>query len=1197
MRKPNVIILALIVGALATAFVSDGHAEAVSVIAESNPPGPVRHGIDDLCEALSEKGFDAAVTRDASAASGKLVEVAPVPGGESAAWEKPESYRITVEGARVAVSGSDAVGLMYGLFELAEQISMAPGKGNAVWRALHDTSGSPALEIRADNPFLTVETPSGMPDAGSPLSPWFYDEGFWRGYFDTLARNRFNVCDIHAMYSFETTGFPNLLPYFLVNNERPEASWLETNPWRNLAMLNRIIDIAEDRGVHVALMNYSMDFPNIDVGDEETQIEHTSWAVTEILKRCPKLWMFGFRIGESGKSESFFERAFLDGIRNSEKEDVRLYTRTWLAEFKDLAQIGMAYPENFYIEIKYNGEHLGAPYNAIQGRWGSYSYQQYLNHPRYWKIIWQVRANGTHRLFPWFDPDFARRCVRANSFGDAIGFSLESITTYFTQDPNKIFRNRNDADFLEYAYERYWAWYLAWGRTAYDPETPDAVFEHAFEQRFGAKSGGQVHDLLTLASRIVPLIYRHHCLGPDHRNFSPEFETGNGSVYSPWQTSVQNIDNFAQYGSSDQQTYISPAQFADETLGRQLDGKVTPLEVAEELEALADQCLRIVANTDVATGQAEWDLLSNDVQALASLARYYAAKDRAAVALQFFYKTGDVSQVMPAKEYVLEAMEHWRNLDKVTAKQYRPLLDRLRTGADFTWDKQSPDLQADLARVEEIIVEIEDAGEPTLGYVPVYRAAPGQDLELTVGVAGLSNPEVSLRYAIGDGAEQTLECRPAGQWTFKATIPAAQLREGVRGRYAFTASSLSTRTNNPDTHFVVTADREGPIVTWNKVEADREAGVVRIACNIDDPSGVGLARIEWKPMPSEAAWQPPMDMRRSGDANVFVAEIPLTPEGLLYSAVVSDAAGNVTRYPDMNLETPYKAIDPWDPGLAADLALASMGELGQGLEGRVVNWPHVTGTGRPGAFYEYAGAQSGVNFTFNIEKLSDNVLTLARVVHKDYGAADILIDGAKIGVLKGRQEGPGHLPAKGDILVRGLAAGEHTLTFALAEEGRFAFEGFKLTPQPAIIENFVISQSFQPFPGDKGKDMYPIGNPDIVWRTAEKDSRGVIALHAQLKPNEECYAFAATTLRCKSPVETDLLIGTNDGCYVWLNGELIHSRPGKRAFVHNADRLPVKLNQGDNLLVMLVMQAGRYWLFNVNSESYALTSHRPDLTR
>ena len=428
MTKFAAMVVAVLISSLVFCLaVSTTAAAAVRIVTEDNPPGPVRHGIDDLREVLVEKGIEFTIVHnlfEGTGVQGRVIEIVPVPKSESSDWEKPESYRIAIEKSKsninVSVSGSDAVGLMYGLIELAEQVSMAQGKENAIWRALRATSGSPAVEIRADNFFFTIETPSGLTserDLGSPLSTWFYDEGFWRGYFNTLARNRFNVCDIHAMYSMETTAFPNILPYFLVNPDCPEASWLNANPWRNLTMLNRIIDIAEDRGVHVALMNYSMDFPNIDVGDEETQIAHTRWAVSEMLTRCPKLWMFGFRIGESGKSENFYKRSFLEGIKHSEKENVRLYTRTWGAEFKSLEMLGMAYPENFYIEIKYNGEHLGAPYNAIHGRWKDYSYQKYLNYPRYWKIIWQMRANGTHRLFPWFDVDFARRAVRANSFG------------------------------------------------------------------------------------------------------------------------------------------------------------------------------------------------------------------------------------------------------------------------------------------------------------------------------------------------------------------------------------------------------------------------------------------------------------------------------------------------------------------------------------------------------------------------------------------------------------------------------------------------------------------------------------------------------------------------------------------------------------------------------------------------------------
>ena len=317
MIKITTMVAAVLINCLVLGLaVSTTVAAAVRIVTEDNPSGPVRHGIDDLREALVEKGAEFTIVHnlfEGTSVRGRVIEILPVSKSESLDWEKPESYGITIKGSgsniNVSVSGSDAVGLMYGLFELAEQVSMAPGKENAIWRALRATSGSPAIEIRADNFFFTIETPSGLvseQDLGSPISPWFYDEGFWRGYFNTLARNRFNVCDIHAMYSMETTAFPNILPYFLVNRDRPEASWLKTNPWRNLTMLNRIIDIAEDQGVHVALMNYSMDFPNIDVGDEETQIAHTRWAVSEMLTRCPKLWMFGFRIGESGKSENFY---------------------------------------------------------------------------------------------------------------------------------------------------------------------------------------------------------------------------------------------------------------------------------------------------------------------------------------------------------------------------------------------------------------------------------------------------------------------------------------------------------------------------------------------------------------------------------------------------------------------------------------------------------------------------------------------------------------------------------------------------------------------------------------------------------------------------------------------------------------------------------------------------------------------------
>jgi hypothetical protein len=90
--------------------------------------------------------------------------------------DAPESFRIepyTAGGGRV--TGGDLRGLMYGLIEAAGQL-------RSLGR-LKPTHGVPATPLRAVR--LKVAT-------GDLDQPWFSSETFWRGYFQTLARSRFN---------------------------------------------------------------------------------------------------------------------------------------------------------------------------------------------------------------------------------------------------------------------------------------------------------------------------------------------------------------------------------------------------------------------------------------------------------------------------------------------------------------------------------------------------------------------------------------------------------------------------------------------------------------------------------------------------------------------------------------------------------------------------------------------------------------------------------------------------------------------------------------------------------------------------------------------------------------------------------------------------------------------------------------------
>ncbi len=85
----------------------------------------------------------------------------------------PETFRIeTYQTGGAHITGGDLRGLMYGLLEAAAQMRDT-GK-------LKQTHGTPALLLR------------GVRLAAEPAADWFSSETFWRGFFEAMARDRFN---------------------------------------------------------------------------------------------------------------------------------------------------------------------------------------------------------------------------------------------------------------------------------------------------------------------------------------------------------------------------------------------------------------------------------------------------------------------------------------------------------------------------------------------------------------------------------------------------------------------------------------------------------------------------------------------------------------------------------------------------------------------------------------------------------------------------------------------------------------------------------------------------------------------------------------------------------------------------------------------------------------------------------------------
>jgi hypothetical protein len=88
------------------------------------------------------------------------------------------------------------------------------------------------------------------------------------------------------------------------------------------------------------------------------------------------------------------------------------------------------------------------------------------------------------------------------------------------------------------------------------------------------------------------------------------------------------------------------------------------------------------------------------------------------------------------------------------------------------------------------------------------------------------------------------------------------------------------------------------------------------------------------------------------------------------------------------------------------------------------------------------------------------------------------------------------------------------------------------------------------------------------------------ALNLAFGQQSDCFAYATTLI--DSPVEQSgaLLLGSDDGFAVWLNGEALAANLGvSRAMVPDQERLPVRLRAGTNVLLLKIAQGGGNWGF------------------
>ena len=86
-----------------------------------------------------------------------------------------------------------------------------------------------------------------------------------------------------------------------------------------------------------------------------------------------------------------------------------------------------------------------------------------------------------------------------------------------------------------------------------------------------------------------------------------------------------------------------------------------------------------------------------------------------------------------------------------------------------------------------------------------------------------------------------------------------------------------------------------------------------------------------------------------------------------------------------------------------------------------------------------------------------------------------------------------------------------------------------------------------------------------------------INLETMLTPHDKGIAYAVAYVISDEDQDATLSVGSDDGCWVWLNGEVVLKSPAPRPPAPGDDRVNVRLRKGANTVLYKVAQEGGQW--------------------
>lgn len=684
----------------------------------------VEYGIGRLREALVKGGQSLLITNDFKSKTPAIVVVSDkkIPKSLSRYISKQDIDSLSAEGYELrwingrktlAVIATEPVGALYGLQQVTEHF-ISKGSIAGIEPRKHNADFEYRI-LKFNLPWSPYRK-SGATDVHMETCR---DLQFWERYLDMMVENRFNTLSLWNNHPF---------PYMIKSNSFPKATPFtdaEIKEWQTF--WRTLFKMAKRRGIQTFVINWNIvvspEFAKAygakeysDLSDQVKQ--YTKESVTQLIDEYEDLTGIGVTLADwmgnfpdkmtPQQREDWIEDTFVAGMKAA-KRPVKFIHRSVLAgdpvAMRNLIdKAGLKEPA--LVEIKFNWSHgHSTPKLAI-----SHDYHSGKLDERFWtpkpvnyKIQWMVR-NEDFFILRWGQPDFIREHIERNSKDYVNGYFVGAEGYIPAMDySHKV----SPVKTWQYAFEKQWLFFKVWGKLLYDKTTPDTDFENAFDQKYGTGVGQDLLAAYKLASQMPLRLASFYRSTWDYTLYSEGFieaEPASGSKDFDRTNPLISISDLINHETLDP-AMLSIKDYVNLILDKKQTGPemITPLTLADSSEADSKKALDKIAKLRDKVSPFSGALVSelDDAATWSHLGLYFADKLRAGVALQTFYKTGELAKKQQAVTLLQKCNDHWQQVVVLTRDRYQPVphvaTQNYGPGfSTFSWEALYPQVQRDV---------------------------------------------------------------------------------------------------------------------------------------------------------------------------------------------------------------------------------------------------------------------------------------------------------------------------------------------------------------------------------------------------------------------------------------------------------------------------------------------------------------------